>query len=84
MVKRQEPIGYLEQTITSHNWQDFYAELDIDLLRQQIRDIIEHDYSAKPSSIEWIEAVRNEGLDETTEKILALVFPGITERETDK
>lgn len=67
------PVGdKYKVDLSKEVFNELFVPLDRQALRKQIRDIIEQDYSARPSSIEWIEAVRNEGLDETTDKIMRL------------
>lgn len=68
----REDWEYEEVYLRPDEFDALFVPLDRQALRKQIRDIIEQDYSARPSSIEWIEAVRNEGLDETTDKIMRL------------
>jgi hypothetical protein len=67
-------------------FEELFVELDVDMLRQQIADLLvsvhNHGFAcgrdelAVEDSFDWSPPI--------VESILALVFPGITERETDK
>lgn len=58
--------------VSKDDWDKLFVPLDIPSIEKQLRDIVEKNHCGKPSSIEWIEAVRQEGLAETAKELLAV------------
>lgn len=58
--------------ISEETFDELFQLLDIPAIEKQLRDIVEKNHCGKPSSIEWIEAVRQEGLAETAKELLAV------------
>ena len=73
-------VQYWDYIFTKANFPGAFVPLDIPAIQKQLRDIVEKNHCGKPSSIEWLEAVRQEGLDETAKELLA-VF-GLENKET--